>query len=367
MNRSVRLFVAVIVLALLCALFSGGALLILTGGNPLDEIRTVLLRLQISGRQADLDRATGSSDVAVRFSVNPGDTPPIIAQALADRGLILDPVLFVDYVRAEGIDRRIEAGVYFLNQTQSLRQIAGALTDSGSSQIPFRILEGWRAEEIAAAIDSNPFFGFGGQAFLDVVRAGAQAPPEFAAFAGVPAGASLEGFLFPNTYQLPPALTPELLRDYLLTEWQNQVGPSGREAAAAQGLTLFDIARLASIVQREAVRVDEMPMIASVYRNRLAVGMKLDADPTVQYALGFRDGSWWPRITQADYSGVISPYNTYLNLGLPPGAIANPGLAAIQAAIYPAQSPYYYFRAACDGSGYHTFAISFEEHLTNAC
>jgi UPF0755 protein len=87
----------------------------------------------------------------------------------------------------------------------------------------------------------------------------------------------------------------------------------------------------------------------------------------VQYALGFRDGSWWPRITQADYSGVISPYNTYLNLGLPPGAIANPGLAAIQAAIYPAQSPYYYFRAACDGSGYHTFAISFEEHLANAC
>jgi UPF0755 protein len=108
-------------------------------------------------------------------------------------------------------------------------------------------------------------------------------------------------------------------------------------------------------------------MIAGVYRNRLDIGMKLDADPTVQYGLGFQDGSWWPQITQADYSGVISDYNTYLRSDLPPGPIANPSLSAIQGTVYPVESEYLFFRAACDGSGFHNFARSFEEHLANGC
>jgi UPF0755 protein len=127
---------------------------------------------------------------------------------------------------------------------------------------------------------------------------------------------------------------------------------------------------VASIVEREAAVADERPMIASVYLNRLAIGMKLEADPTVQYAMGYQydTGEWWNlNLTQDDYYAVDSPYNLYLYEGLPPGPIANPGLSSIQAVITPAESPYFYFRAACDGSGRHVFSETFEEHVGNAC
>jgi UPF0755 protein len=95
--------------------------------------------------------------------------------------------------------------------------------------------------------------------------------------------------------------------------------------------------------------------------------MLLEADPTVQYAVGFRDGSWWPQITVDDYHNAVSPYNTYLNGGFPPGPIDNPGVQAIQAAVYPTASDYYYFRADCRTDGYHDFARTFEEHVANGC
>lgn len=100
--------------------------------------------------------------------------------------------------------------------------------------------------------------------------------------------------------------------------------------------------------------------------NRLRTGMRLDADPTVQYPLAV-PGNWWPRITRADYQGVISPYNTYRNTGLPPGPIANPGMAAILGAVNPAVSDYLFFQAECNGSGYHVFARTYEDHLQNLC
>jgi UPF0755 protein len=112
--------------------------------------------------------------------------------------------------------------------------------------------------------------------------------------------------------------------------------------------------------------MDEGAKIAGVYAHRLRIGMKLDADPTVQYPLG-EPGDWWTQITQADYTNTISPYNTYLNFGLPPGPIANPGISAIRAAANPEISDYIYFRAECDGSGYHRFALTFAEHLANGC
>jgi UPF0755 protein len=112
-----------------------------------------------------------------------------------------------------------------------------------------------------------------------------------------------------------------------------------------------------------------MPLIASVFHNRLAANMKLDSDPTVQYSLGYnpKQKTWWTNpLSSADMS-VDSPFNTYRYPDLPPGPIANPGLAALRAVAFPDQSPYYYFRAACDGSGRHLFATTFSEHLANAC
>jgi len=126
---------------------------------------------------------------------------------------------------------------------------------------------------------------------------------------------------------------------------------------------------LASIVEREAVLDEEMPLIASVFLNRLAAGMKLEADPTVQYALGYtaEQAAWWKNPLSAADLGVDSPYNTYRFPGLPPGAICNPGLGALQAVAFPAQTAYYYFRADCENLGAHNFAKTYEEHLGNAC
>ena len=353
----------IVIGAILCV----GTLYVATGGQIVSEVQTALIRLTLLTRQDDLNRSISADTSPLRFTVNIGDTPRAIARNLAASGLIADENLFVDYVRAERLDTELEAGTYFLNQAQSTAQIAVALTDSSSSQFPFRILEGWRMEEVAAIIDTNPYFGFSGADFLQVVSAGAQVDPNFAAFVGLPTGASLEGYLFPDTYQLPAQITPVMLRDTLLQEFLDNIGTDIPSSASAQGLTIHQIVTLASIIQREAVHADEHPMIASVYRNRMAIGMKLDADPTVQYAIGFKNGSWWPPITQADYSGVISPYNTYLGAGLPPGPIANPGITAIRAAANPAPSNDYYFRATCDGTGYHTFAATYEQHIANAC
>lgn len=367
MSRSIRIIFLLGVAAFLCSLLCGVVLFVVSSGDPVEFVQTALIRASLASRQDELDRPIGTDDSPRRFTITAGDTPRIVAQNLFQDGLILDPELFVDYVRIEGIDVQLEAGTYFLNQTQSTADIAYALTDSRNSQFPFRILEGWRLEEVAAIIDTNPYFGFSGDEFLAVVGPGTMQGTPFAEQVGLPINASLEGFLFPDTYQLPAEVTPTMLRDILTGQFVEQVGADLIAEAGRQGLSMHNIVTLASIIQREAIHSDEHPLIASVYRNRLSIDMKLDADPTVQYAIGQRNGDWWADITQADYVNVISPYNTYLNTGLPPGPIANPGISAIRAAVEPQESPYYFFRTTCTQDGYHNFAETYEEHLANGC
>ncbi|MFN8448883.1 MAG: endolytic transglycosylase MltG [Anaerolineae bacterium] len=367
MARPLKLLILLVIALGLIGALAFGVLLLVSGGHPVDYVQTALIRLSLQSRQAALDQPLGSDTTPTRFVVNSGDPPRLIANNLLSAGLIADADLFVDYVRAYDIDVELEAGTYFLNRAQSIRQIATALTDSSHSEIVFSIIEGWRMEEVAEAVESNPLFAFSGDDFLRAVGAGAQVDPAFAQRVGLPAGASLEGFLFPDTYSLPPEETPEMLRTTLLDEFSTEIDGAGIPAAAErQSMSIFEIVTLASIVQREAVHLDEAPQIAGVYWNRLKLGMKLDADPTVQYPLG-QPGDWWTRITQADYTSTDSRYNTYLNLGLPPGPIANPGIEAIRAAANPAASDYLYFQADCSGSGYHRFALTLAEHIANSC
>jgi UPF0755 protein len=314
-----------------------------------------------------LNTPAGDGQQPFRFDVDPGMSTGQIADKLYRAGLIRDASLFVNYTIAAGIDGELEAGTYFLTNSLSIPEIALLLTDSNSSQIPFRILEGWRMEEIAAAIDSSGVFGFTGDDFLAAARNTASVPVAFVDAVDLPLNASLEGFLFPDTYILPPGISAVELRDLLLENFQEQVTAQMVRDAREQDLTLYEVVTLASIAEREAVHDEEFPLITSVYRNRLDADMNLAADPTVQYALNGTRGRWWANITRADYTGVISPYNTYLHNGLPPGPIANPGIAAIQAAVYPIETEFLFFRAVCDRSGYHEFAETYEEHLQNGC
>lgn len=352
-----------IVALFLCAVIFGFVLMV-TGG----DLRTTYLRIILAGREEDLARSVGTDDSDVTFEVTFGDTPSVIAENLFSRNLILDEELFVIYARVEGLDTQLEAGTYFLNQTMTIPEIAVMLTDSSNSSITFRVPEGSRIEEIAEAINANPRFSFSGADFLTLALDSTTIEPTLAAELGIPAGVSLEGFMYPDTYVFAPDITALGLIERLLTRFLEVTGDQLRLDANAQGLTMREVVTLASIVEREAVWEDENPTIASVYLNRLKIDMKLEADPTVQYGLnGTRNDSWWPQITQADYQGVNSPYNTYINFGFPPGPIANPSISAIEAVVYPAETDYFFFRARCDGSHYHNFALTFEEHVANGC
>lgn len=337
--------------------------------NPaLNPIEAVALGSYLSINRNALSTPHSSDPTQVTFEINPGQSASDIADRLVTQGLIDDSTLFRNYLRYYDLDRQLEAGTYQLAANMTVPEIALALTDATPNEVTIRITEGWRREQIAEYLDQQSNVPFTGAEFLALTAPGVVTPSTLTGI--LPVGASLEGFLFPDTYRVAINATAGELIEKMLQNFDAKVTPQMRVDAAATGYTLYQILTLASIVEREAVVADERPIIASVYLNRLQQGMKLEADPTVQYAMGFQTetGQWWNlNLTQFDYANVDSPYNTYLYVGLPPGPISNPGLDSISAVIYPQQTPYFFFRAACDGSGRHRFAATFEEHVANEC
>ena len=297
------------------------------------------------------------------FRVELGESTYAITESLQAGGLVANAETLRNYLIYTGRDTTIQAGEYRLSPAMSPIQIAHVLQDATPSEITFRILPGWRLEEIAASLPTS-----GLEFSPDEFLAAAAALPALLD-AGAPAGASMEGFLFPDTYQLPRKISVDSFVVALLDNFQAKTSLEMRQGFSNQGLSLYQAVTLASMIQREAVLEDEMPMIASVFHNRLAAGMKLGSDPTVQYALGFipAQNTWWKNPLSLDDLAFASPYNTYQTAGLPAGPICNPDLSALQAVAFPEQSSYYFFRAACDGSGRHSFAQTFEEHQQNAC
>lgn len=366
-SRNLVAVVLVVVLGIvLVACVAGAGLFLWARQEGLNPLKAIQLRISLERHEDELTRPAGADPQFRKFEILPGDTASATADNLLAQSLITNAGLFVDYVQYYGLDSQLEAGTYFLQQTQTLEEIAYTLTDASAATIPLLTLEGWRIEQIADIIDQNPLLDFSGSDFLGVVGPGAAIPPDFKARVGIPdvmsngQPPSLEGFLFPATYQLKPGITPFELRDEMLAAFNLNVTDAMIQQAADQGLTMYEVVTMASIVERETVAADEAPIIASVYLNRLRLPMRLDADPTVQYAIGStRDGSWWPQITQADYYGLAGvpnqSYSTYLNEGLPPGPIASPGLGSINAVLNPAVTEYFYFRAGCNNDGRHEF------------
>jgi UPF0755 protein len=301
----------------------------------------------------------------MNFLVTLGESPVTIAQQLQAAGLVQDAAVFRNYLVYAGLDTTLQAGEYTLSPRMSPYQIAHALQDATPAQVKFNILPGWRAEEVAAALPTSGL-NITPQDFLDALKTRSEGPdlPE-----GLPSQATLEGFLFPDSYKLGRDLTANQLVSVFVQNFEDHLDNDMRRGFERQGLNVYQAVILASIVQREAIAEDEMPMIASVFLNRISAGLKLDSDPTVQYAIGYNktQDSWWTNPLSLEDLKINSPYNTYQVQGLPPGPIANPGLNALRAVAFPAQTPYYYFRAACDHSGRHVFSETFAEHASKAC
>jgi UPF0755 protein len=306
-----------------------------------------------------LTRAANPYGLDGPFTIGPGEGASEVAYRLEQEGFVPDGAAFRAYLIYSGIETRLQAGQFTLSPALTPLQIATRLQDATPTQIKLVILPGWRMEEIAASLPTSGL-SITPEDFL----AAAKRPP--GGFDFLPDGATAEGFFLPDTYILPRGINTENLMRTILNNFALNLRSDLRSGFARQDLDVYDAVILASIVQREAVIADEQPLIASVFLNRLKVGMRLQTDPTVQYAIGY-DPLWWKSpLSLADLE-VISPYNTYKVDGLPPAPIASPGLGALQAVAFPAQTPYYYFRARCDDSGLHTFAETFEEHLQNAC
>ena len=298
------------------------------------------------------------------FSVSLGESVNSIATRLEEEGFIANADAFRTFLIYAGLDTGVQAGKYQLSPQMSAVEIAYALQDPLPGAVDFNILPGWRVEEIA---ESLPLSGIEASP-VDLVRLVKDPPADL-----LPEGAnqldSLEGFLMPGAYVVERKTSAYDLVKMFIQRFNESVTPEMRAGFSSQGLALEEAVVLASIVQREAMVVEEQPVIASVFYNRLANGMRLDSDPTVQYALGYDQGgkTWWKNPLSVADLGVDSGYNTYKVIGLPPGAISNPGLPALQAVANPATTDYFYFRALCDGSGKHSFAVTYDEHLKNAC
>ncbi|MFQ3674053.1 MAG: endolytic transglycosylase MltG, partial [Aggregatilineales bacterium] len=224
-----------------CGVIAFGAVFILTGGNLSGGLQTALLRIQLASRQEELNTPAGASTTLVRFTIAPGETPITIARRLEQLGLIRDADLFVSYLRVEGLDTRIQATTYFLNPSQTIPQIATTIIDSRNSSITFRVAEGWRLEEIAAAIDADPRFAFSGDEFLAATADAALLRPDLRQQLQLPLGVTLEGFMAPNTYNLSPDISAAQLRDTFVEAFLDQLQPADLAAINAKGMSIRDI------------------------------------------------------------------------------------------------------------------------------
>jgi UPF0755 protein len=336
-------------------------------GPPSPEVNTtqhLYLSIMISLQSGDLTQPANPEGGEIEITINQGESVPSIIGKLWEAGLITNPGVFRSFLQFTGLDTRLQAGKYLLSPAMSAIEIATTMQSSISPNVDLIILAGWRMEEIANSLLTSGLT-IPAEEFLQAARS----HPEGYSFSVCQNENSLEGYLFPDIYTLGRETTMKELLPQVLMNFETQVSTEIRNGFNVQGLDLCQATTLASIIQREAVVEDEMPLIASVFYNRLNSGSILASDPTVQFALGFNDSqnTWWTNPLSLQDLQVDSPYNTYLYSGLPPGPISNPGLEALRAVAFPAQTPYYYFRSACDGSGLHVFAETFNEHVANEC
>jgi len=338
------------------------------GWLSLDADRRALYSALLQ-RATELNTPISTDTGLASFAVGPGETAVSVAGKLQALGLISNADLFVQLLRYNNIDTRLQTGDYQLRRNMTMRQIGEALYRGRSSRFAITIFPGWRLEQTAQNLHQNGIMD--ANLFYRVAKRGVHVTHPL--LADRPAEQSYEGYLFPGTYYLLDGATPEELITLMLDNMARQLPPDAVALAQQQGLTLYQALTVASIVEREAALDEERPLIASVYLNRLHqtdATAYLQADPTVQYAMGYQadKNQWWKSPVSLDeYAQVDNPYNTYLYPGLPPGPIDSPGLASILAVLHPAQTKYLFFVCRypnCD-KGEHVFSETYQEHLQN--
>ena len=314
------------------------------------------VRALIADRVAsDIDVALDVRGETKPFVIARGETAGSIGQHLQDQGIVRSALTFEYVLYDEQKEDALQSGTYQVSSAISPRQLVTLFQKAPGEQVVLTVIPGWRLSEIATAV-AKAFPKISKQDFLDAAVVGARTN---GILGGMTAKQPLEGFLFPETYFFRTDATAPQIVDTLLAQFETRAGATLLTAASARKMTVYDLVKLASIVEREARDPNESATIAGVYQNRLDIGMKLDADPTIQYAKGD-----WGELSLDDLK-LASPYNTYLVAGLPPTPICSPGQAALEAAAHPADHQFFYFVAKNDGTGDHAFARTIEEQEAN--
>lgn len=282
-----------------------------------------------------------------------------IAEKLKDADLIRSKFGFETLVWLKRAGSKLQAGEYTFSDVDSLADIVRVLTQGlgARNEKQFTIPEGWGVKEIASYFQERNITD--SEEFIRVVSPNSQFPiSNFHFLADQPANVGLEGYLFPDTYRILKDASVEDVVVKMLDNFDAKVTAEMRAAIGAQGKTVFDIVRMASIVEAEVPHEEDRPVIAGILWKRLDAGMALQVDSTLNYATGGKNAA----LTREELA-IDSPYNTYKYRGLPPTPIGNPGLSALQAAIYPQHSAYWYFLSDTDGKTH--FAKDLDEHNEN--
>ena len=283
-----------------------------------------------------------------------GSGPASIGRRLVDAGILRDTIGFRFEVSRTRAGRRLQAGEYRFDRPMTVQEVVAKIARGDVYLLPITFPEGLTVREMAQLFESK---GFGPAA--DFTAAATSDAGLVRAMD--PAARDLEGYLFPDTYTTARHTTAAELVPRMVAGFEKAFTAELRSAADARGLSVREFVTLASIVEKETAKEEERPLVAAVYSNRLKIGMPLQCDPTIIYALQ-RANRYNGNLTKENMQ-VDSPYNTYRYAGLPPGPIANPGRASLDATAHPADVPYLYFVSRGDGS--HAFAATLEEHNRN--
>ena len=285
----------------------------------------------------------------LRVKVPSGANLTVVSDSLAGRGIVSSAAKFRRFANSKDAGTKLKPGIYEFRAGESWRVIVDKLVRGDVVKARIVVPEGWTSRQIAARVAAE----LGGNAdsvyaqFTDTAAARRL---------GVP-GPTLEGYLYPATYVFPLGTPREKAIGEMVRRYRSAWTPAMRAQLPASGMSEREVVTLASIVEREAKDWRERPTIAAVYRNRMKKGMRLQADPTVQYALGQQRA----RLLYRDIASVArNPYNTYTHAGLPPGPIASPSQGAIEAALAPANADFLYFVARPNGT--HVFTRSLAQH-----
>lgn len=298
-------------------------------------------------------RGTQKKGSAMVLRIENGASAGEIASMLVDEGLIRNPSLFRALLRLSGADRKLKAGTYSIDTGASMLDIIALLSEGKVLQIQVTIPEGFTARAIGLILEKSGICSQ--KSFL-----AAAANPALAERAGLP-GHDFEGFLFPDTYIFPAAASAETVVIAMagnFFEKLETIAPGG----ALDKARLRDDVILASIVEREYGVPQEAGLMASVFRNRIAIGMALQSCATVVYIITEKQGKPHPSVVYYSDLAIEDPYNTYNHRGLPPGPISNPGETALRAVFNSPKSDYLYFRLIDSSSRQHRFSKTFEEH-----